>query len=133
MFDILISIFLGLFVGLYSAFTGTTGGSAIMVFLLLFLNILPNQTIIAGTIMFVSCLPLGLFGITEFYKTNLINYSVGMAIMVGIVFGIFVGSKYAIESNKILGEKMADKLKFAMTAVVYGILSLLYIYEYWKR
>ena len=132
MLEIIICIFLGLFVGLYSAFTGTTGASAIMVFLLLFLNILPNQTVISGTMLFVSCLPLGLFGIYDFYKSNKINYTIGFAIMLGITAGLFFGSKYAIEVNKILGEKSGDKIKFGVTSFIYGILSLLYLYEVYK-
>ena len=70
MWHYIISSILGLFVGLYSTFTGTTGGSALMVYLLLFLNILPDPTMIAGTIMLVSSLPMGLFGVYEFYKSK---------------------------------------------------------------
>jgi uncharacterized membrane protein YfcA len=129
MLEIFICIFLGLFVGLYTAFTGTTGATAILIFLLLFLNILPNQTVIAGTMLFVSCLPLGIFGIYDFYKNNKINYTIASAIIVGISVGIYFGSRYAIEVNKILGEKTGDKIKFGLTAFIYGILSLLYLYQ----
>jgi uncharacterized membrane protein YfcA len=114
---------------LYTAFTGTTGATAILIFLLLFLNILPNQTVIAGTMLFVSCLPLGIFGIYDFYKNNKINYTFASAIIVGISVGIYFGSRYAIEVNKILGEKTGDKIKFGLTAFIYGILSLLYLYQ----
>lgn len=129
MFNEIISVLLGLFVGCYVSFVGTTGGSAIMVYLLLILNILPNQTMIAGTILMVSSIPLGLFGLYEYYKNNSINYYIGTIIAVGLAAGLLIGSKYAFIVKKLLGEKKGDKIKFGITAVTYAILSVLYLHQ----
>lgn len=129
MFNEIISTVLGLFVGLYASFVGTTGGSAIMIYLLLILNILPNQTVIAGTMLFVSSIPLGLFGLYEYYKNNKIDYYIGTWIILGLTTGLWFGSKYVFNVNKLIGEKSADKIKFGITALVYALLSGLYVRE----
>jgi uncharacterized membrane protein YfcA len=133
MWNYIISIILGLFVGLYSTFTGTTAGSAILIYLLLFLNIIPSQTVITGTVMLLSSVPIGLFGVYEFYKNNKINYGIALAIMLGLAGGYSVGSIYAVKVNKVMGEKIGDKIKFGLTSVVYLILAVLYFFEYYNR
>jgi len=123
----LISVLLGLFVGLYSAFVGKGGGIAILIFFIQYLNIIDNVTMIAGTMIFISSLPLGLFGLYEYYIHKKINYYIGGMIVLGSIIGIFAGSKMAFFVNDKFGEKSGDKIKNAITAIIYGILSLLYI------
>lgn len=127
MFNEIVSIVLGLFVGLYASFVGTTGGSAIMIYLLLILNIIPSQTVIAGTMLFVSSIPLGLFGLYDYYKNKKIDYYIGTWIILGLTSGLLFGSKYVFVLNNLIGEKSADKIKFGMTALVYAVLSGLYV------
>jgi uncharacterized membrane protein YfcA len=120
-------VFLGLLCGLYASFVGTTGGAAILIFLLQYLNVL-GVTAIAGTMLFISALPLGIFGLYEYYKHGEIDYYVAGMIIIGLVVGLFVGSQYAFIVNAKLGEKTGDQIKNGLTALVYGVLTLMYSY-----
>ena len=123
----LISAILGLFVGLYAAFVGTGGGVAILIFLLQYWKLIDNVTMIAGTMLFISSIPLGLFGLYDYYIHKEINYYIGGMIILGLIIGIFTGSKLTFFVNNKLGEKGGDKIKNGITAAIYGVLSLLYI------
>ena len=98
-----------------------------MIYLLLILNIIPSQTVIAGTMLFVSSIPLGLFGLYDYYKNKKIDYYIGTWIILGLTSGLLFGSKYVFVLNNLIGEKSADKIKFGMTALVYAVLSGLYV------
>lgn len=123
----LVSVILGVFVGLYAAFVGTGGGAAILIFLLQYWKLIDNVTMIAGTMLFISSLPLGLFGLYDYYIHKDINYYVGLMIVLGLIIGIFTGSKLTFYVNDALGEKSGDKIKNGITAAIYGVLTLLYI------
>jgi len=129
MFNELFVPLMGLLMGLYGSFVGTTGGSAIAIYLLLILNVFPSQTMLTGTMMFVSSLPLGIFGLYEFYKHKQIDYYVGFLLTIGLCVGLFVGSHYAESVNKVLGEKYGDKIKFGITTFIYTILTALYAHK----
>jgi len=124
----IILILLGLFVGFYASFVGTTGGAALMIFLLQYWNLVGSVTIIAGTMLFISSLPMGLFGLYEYYIHKNINYYVGLMIIIGMIIGLVVGSKYAFIVNDSLGEKNGNIIKNGITSFIYGILSFLYFY-----
>ena len=129
MFNELFVPLMGLLMGLYGSFVGTTGGSAIAIYLLLILNVFPSQTMLTGTMMFVSSLPLGIFGLYEFYKHKQIDYYVGFLLTIGLCVGLFVGSHYAESVNKFWGEKYGDKIKFGITTFIYTILTALYAHK----
>jgi uncharacterized membrane protein YfcA len=126
-FNEIIILFLGLFIGLFTSFVGTAGGSAIAIYLILILGILPSQTVIAGTMLYVSCLPLALFGIREYYVNKSINFYIGNLMILGLIVGIFYGSKYAFVVNKKIGERYGDKIKYGITSAIYIVLALLYM------
>jgi uncharacterized membrane protein YfcA len=123
----LISAALGLFVGLYAAFVGTGGGVAILIFLLQYWKLIDSITMIAGTMLLLSSLPIGIFGLYEYYIRKEINFYIGGMIILGFMFGAFAGSKLTFYVNDSLGEKRGDKMKNGITAAIYGVLSLLYI------
>jgi uncharacterized protein len=132
MFNEIVSAALGLMVGLYASFVGTSGGSAIMAYLLLVLHVFSSQTKIVGTMLFISLFPLGIFGMYDYYKNKQIDYYLGLIITLGICVGIYMGSKYTFYINKWLGEKNGDKIKFGLTAIIYAILTVLYVYQIYK-
>ena len=126
MFKEITSVLLGLFMGLFTSFVGTPAGTSIMVFLLLFLNILPNQTMVAGTLLLIGSIPLGLFGLYEYHKNKSINYYISTMVIIGISAGYLLGSKYSFIVKETLGEKHGDKIKFGITAVSYAFLTIVY-------
>lgn len=78
--------------------------------------------------LFVSSIPLGLFGLYEYHKNKSVDYYIGSFIILGIAIGSFLGAKYSIILNKKIGEAYGDKLKFGVTGVIYMLLSLYYFY-----
>jgi uncharacterized membrane protein YfcA len=124
----IILILLGLFSGFYASFVGTTGGVAIMIFLLQYFKLVDSVTAIAGTMVFLSALPLGVFGIYNYYIHKDIDYYVALMLIIGIIIGLIYGSKYAFVINDVMGEKTGDKIKNGSTAVIYAIISLMYAY-----
>jgi uncharacterized membrane protein YfcA len=127
MFTDLITIFLGLFVGFYASLLGSGGGGAILVYFLQHLKIINTTTMIAGTMLFVSSIPLGIFGLPNFYKNGDINFYVGGLVVVGLIAGIIMGSKYTYTINNTFGEKLGEKIKNGITGTVYAMLTILYL------
>lgn len=123
----LITIFLGLFVGFYVSLLGSGGGGAILVYFLQHLKIINSTTMIAGTMLFISSIPLGIVGLPNFYKNGDINFYVGGLVVVGLIVGILLGSKYAYSVNDTFGEKMGERIKNGITGTVYAFLTLLYL------
>lgn len=128
-FNILMCIFLGFFTGMYSSYIGTVGGSAIMMYLLLQLKILPSVSVISGTMLLISCIPLGIFGLYDYYKHKDINYYYGAFIAVGLITGLVIGSKSNFIVDDLIGEKYNDKIKFGVTSIIFFVLSILYGYK----
>jgi uncharacterized membrane protein YfcA len=122
-------IFLGFFTGMYSSYIGTVGGSAIMMYLLLQLKILPSVSVISGTMLLISCIPLGIFGLYDYYKHKDINYYYGAFIAVGLITGLVIGSKSNFIVDDLIGEKYNDKIKFGVTSIIFFVLSILYGYK----
>jgi uncharacterized membrane protein YfcA len=82
---------------------------------------------IAGTMLFISSIPLGIVGLPNFYKNGDINFYVGGLVVLGLIVGILLGSKYAYSINDTFGEKMGEKIKNGITGTVYAFLTLLYL------
>jgi hypothetical protein len=127
MFLELITIILGLFVGFYVSLLGSGGGGAILVYFLQHFQIINSSTMIAGTMLFISSIPLGIFGLPNFYKNGDINFYVGGLLVIGLIAGILLGSKYAYSVNDTFGEKVGEKIKNGITGTVYAFLTILYL------
>jgi len=124
---------LGLFTGLYASYVGTPGGSAIMTFLLLQMKIIPSVNKVTGTILLVSCLPLGWFGIYEYYKNKDIDFFYGTLIGIGLIIGLIIGSKTNFIIDGFFGEKYNEKIKLSITSCVFLLLAVLYGYKALSR
>jgi uncharacterized membrane protein YfcA len=82
--------------------------------------------------LYVSCIPLAIVGLKSYYDNKQINYYIGNIFIVGIVIGLYFGSKYVFVVNKLYGEKWGDEVKYAITAVIYAVLAVLYAYQIWR-
>jgi len=129
LFNTWISVFLGFFAGVYASFIGTVGGSAIMMYLLLQLKIIPTTDKLSGTMLLISCVPLGLFGVYDYYKRKEIDYFYACLITAGLVVGLIIGSKANFVFDDLLGKQYNDKIKFGVTSAIFIILSGLYGYK----
>jgi uncharacterized membrane protein YfcA len=126
MYTEIVTLLLGVFIGLYAAFAGTPGGSAIAIYILVSLGIVASPTEMAGTILYISSVPIGLAGVYMYYKKKQVDFYIGTIMIIGMLFGIYYGSKYGLMVNKIWGEKYGNFLKYSVTAVIFTILSVLY-------
>ena len=134
MYTEIVTLLLGVFIGLYAAFAGTPGGSAIAIYILVSLGIVASPTEMAGTILYISSVPIGLAGVYMYYKKKQIDFYIGTIMIIGMLFGIYYGSKYGLLVNKTWGEKYGNFLKYSVTAVIFTVLSILYSmksYEYY--
>ena len=129
MFNEIVTLLLAAFTGLYMSMIGTSGGSAIMLYLFDKLKIIKSPTAIAGTMLLIGLLPLGLTGIYDFYIHNDIDYRAAFFIIIGLMLGIHYGAEYGYLIQDKFGTKTGDRIKYTVTAVVYGLLTLLYIYN----
>ena len=129
MFHEIISILLGLLSGFYGSFIGTSGGAALMIYLLMIFKIVSSEAALIGTLLFISSIPLGLFGLYEYHKHGEVDYYIGAFLTLGIAFGAYIGSKYAFLLDDLMGVEFSTKFKAILTGVVYSILSLTYFYK----
>jgi uncharacterized membrane protein YfcA len=129
MFHEVISVLLGAFSGFYGSFIGTSGGAALMIYLLMVLNIVSDNSTLIGTLLLISSVPLGLFGLYEYNKQGKVNYYIGAFLVLGVAFGAFMGAKYAFVLDKVMGVEFSTKFKAILTGAVYSILSITYFYK----
>jgi uncharacterized membrane protein YfcA len=93
MIKYLLSAFIGIVVGFIGGFQGIAGGFYISM-LLLFLNITKTQRMTAGTTLFAVVFPLSIGALYEYYKTNDIDYIVGLIITFFYMIFSWVGAIY---------------------------------------
>ena len=129
MFHEVVSILLGLLSGLYGSFVGTSGGAALMIYLLMVLKIVADEATLIGTLLLISSVPLGLFGLYEYNKQGKVDYYIGAFLILGISVGAFFGAKYAFVLDKTMGVEFSTKFKAILTGIVYSILSVTYFYK----
>jgi uncharacterized membrane protein YfcA len=127
MFNEIATLLLAAFTGLYMSMIGTSGGSALMLYLFDKLKIIKSPTAIAGTMLLIGLLPLGLAGIYDFYIHNDIDYRAAFFMSIGLMVGIHYGAEYGYLIQDKFGPKTGDRIKYTVTAVIYGFLTLLYI------
>jgi uncharacterized membrane protein YfcA len=92
---ILILIFLGICAGMLSGFVGVGGGMIIVPGLIFLLG--ASQLSAQGTSLAVIMLPVGIFGVMNYYKAGHINIQYAAIIALAFVVGSYFGSKYALK------------------------------------
>jgi uncharacterized membrane protein YfcA len=118
---------MGLFVGLYVSLLGSGGGAALLVYFLRHFKIITSTTMIAGTMLFISSIPVGIVGLPNFYNNGDINFYIGTFIIAGLITGILLGSIYPNYIDETFGKKLGEKVKNGVTATIYAILTVLYV------
>jgi hypothetical protein len=92
---ILILVFIGVCAGMLSGFVGVGGGMIIVPGLVFLLG--ASQLSAQGTSLAVIMLPVGIFGVMNYYKAGHINLSFALVIALAFVLGSYIGSKYALK------------------------------------
>jgi uncharacterized membrane protein YfcA len=100
MYPFLIEIILGIITGL---FFGTTGLAPTgMIILILDLLKIGDYKSNLGSIMFLNLFPISIGSVYEFYKSNQINYTLGVILLFSVIFGSYIGSKMVVGKENIL-------------------------------
>jgi uncharacterized protein len=92
---VLILILIGVCAGVLSGFVGVGGGMIIVPGLVFLLG--ASQLSAQGTSLAVIMLPVGIFGVMNYYKAGHINLSFALIIALAFVVGSYIGSKYALK------------------------------------
>ena len=102
--QILVESVLGLTTGLFLGLTGIAPTGIILIALDL-LKIGDYKSNL-GVILFLNLFPISIGSVYNFYKSNQINYSLGFILLLSIMLGSFMGSKFvAGDKNKTLSNK----------------------------
>ena len=105
---IVILVLIGLFAGILSGFVGVGGGIIIVPALVFFLGLTQHQA--QGTSLFVLSMPVVIFAVINYWKTDNVNWKFGLIVASTFVVGAYFGSKLSL------------KLSPGMVKVVFGIL-----------
>lgn len=92
---ILILVLIGVCAGMLSGFVGVGGGMIIVPGLIYLLG--ASQLSAQGTSLAVIMLPVGIFGVINYYKAGHINVQYAAIIALAFIIGSYFGSKYALK------------------------------------
>jgi uncharacterized membrane protein YfcA len=121
----IIEALLGLISGV---FLGITGILPVGIFLIIldYLNIGDYRSNL-GAILFLNLFPYTIGSFYEFYKTKKINYSLGWILLISIIVGSYIGSKYVVGAGLKLSIKQIKYIS-AMVGLIMCILFLISAY-----
>lgn len=105
---IFILVLIGLFAGILSGFVGVGGGIIIVPALVFFLGLTQHQA--QGTSLFVLSMPVVIFAVMNYWKSDNVNWKFGLIVASTFVVGAYLGSKLSL------------KLSPGMVKLVFGIL-----------
>jgi len=98
--QVLIEAVFGLLSGLFLGITGIVPTGIILI-VLDYLKI-GNYKSNLGSILFINLFPVTIGSAFEFYKSKQINFSLGFILLITLIIGSFVGSKFVAGDNKYL-------------------------------
>lgn len=93
----IIEIFLGLIAGIFLGITGIAPTGLVLLLLEYFK--IGHYKSNLGTILFLNLFPLTIGSVYEFYKSNKINYNLGIILLFSIITGSYIGSKTVVGSG----------------------------------
>ena len=94
MYTILILILVGIAAGILGGLVGIGGGIIIVPSLIYFLSF--SQKSAQGTSLGLLLLPVGIFGVLEYYKQGHVDLKIVAILSVGFLAGSYFGSKVAL-------------------------------------
>ena len=111
-------------------FLGITGILPVGVLLIItdYLNIGDYRSNL-GAIMFLNLFPYTITSFYEFYKTKKINYSLGWILLISIIVGSYIGSKYVVGAGLQLSIK---QIKYISALLGLTMCILFFISAYYE-
>jgi uncharacterized protein len=91
---ILIIIMVGIAAGLLSGLVGVGGGLVIVPALVYFIGF--SQKTAQGTSLAMIMLPVGIFGVLQYYKQGHVDFKIVGLLAIGFLAGSFFGSRIAL-------------------------------------
>ena len=116
----IIEAILGLVSGIFLGITGILPIGIILI-ALDYLNI-GDYISNLGAILFLNLFPVTVGSIYEFYKSNKINYSLGWILLLSIILGSYIGSKYIVGA----GFKLSVKQIKYVSAILALIMTIVF-------
>ena len=95
---ILIIILVGVAAGILSGLVGVGGGIIIVPALVYFIGF--SQKTAQGTSLALIMLPVGIFGVLQYYKQGHVDYKIVGLLAVGFLAGSFFGSRMALSISQ---------------------------------
>ncbi len=95
---ILIIILVGVAAGILSGLVGVGGGIIIVPALVYFIGF--SQKTAQGTSLALIMLPVGIFGVLQYYKQGHVDYKIVGILAIGFLAGSFFGSKLALSVSQ---------------------------------
>ena len=111
---ILIIILVGIAAGILGGLVGVGGGIIIVPALVYFIGF--SQKTAQGTSLALIMLPVGIFGVIQYYKQGHVDYRIVGLLAIGFLVGSFFGSKLALT----ISQETLKKL-FAVLMIVIAI------------
>ena len=124
----IIEAIVGLICGVFLGITGILPIGIILI-VLDYLNIGDYRTNL-GAILFLNLFPYTIGSFYEFYKTKKINYSLGWILLISIIVGSYIGSKYVVGAGLQLSIKQIKYIS-AMVGLITTI--VFFISAYYER
>jgi uncharacterized protein len=95
---ILIVVTVGIAAGILGGLVGVGGGIIIVPALVYFLGV--SQKTAQGTSLALIMLPVGIFGVLQYYKQGHVDFKVVGLLAIGFLIGSFFGSKIALSLHQ---------------------------------
>ena len=121
----IIEAVLGLISGVFLGITGILPIGIILI-VLDYLNIGDYRTNL-GAVLFLNLFPYTIGSFYEFYKTKKINYNLGWILLISIIVGSYIGSKYVVGTGLQLSIKQIKYIS-AIVALITTIVFFISAY-----
>jgi len=119
---------LGLISGLYLGVTGIAP-LGLLLLALDFFKIGDYRTNL-GAILFLNLFPITIGSVWEFYKADKIDYTLGLILLVSVIIGSYISSKFVV-GNKI--ELTKKTLKYITSSLGFIICTAFFISAYYEK
>jgi len=116
---LIILVIIGIAAGILGGMVGVGGGIVIVPALVFFLGF--SQKMAQGTSLGILLLPVGLFGVMQYYKEGYVDMKVVLIISAGFLLGSLFGSKLALS----LPQDAVKKI-FAVLLIIVAIKMLFF-------
>ena len=117
MYDYIIQIFLGLITGAFLGITGIAPTGLVLILLEYFKIGEYKKNL--GAILLINLFPLTIGSIYEFYKSNSINYELGIILLLSVIIGSYLGSKIVVGNGFTLSLKQIKYLTSLLGFVIF--------------